>query len=387
MDIDINMLKEDFPIIKKVAYMNNASYTPVPFYSIKVMTDFLVECSVNGPDSPTVIDDIERRAQEARNEIAKLINCSPDEIVLTQSTTEGLNYVANGLQWKKGDSVIIRDGNHEHPANYIPWIRLKKNGVNVKKMKITDDSGFFNIKELEEAINQKTKLLVFSHALFNTGAILPVEKIGRIAAKKKVMFCLDAAQTVGCLPVDVKKLGCDFAAFPSSKWLCGPLGSGVFYCSKKAYEKLEPLQSGGESAFVLDDESVAYKDMPDRMQAGFRNWVGMVGLTASIHYIMRLGINEIRKRNMELANMLRDGLKKMPHVTVYGPEEEKSRTSIVSFNVNKVEAADVVKRLEENGIIFAKRDISKKRIVRASPHFFNQDGDIQKTIELIKKLQ
>ncbi|MGH9909068.1 MAG: aminotransferase class V-fold PLP-dependent enzyme, partial [Nitrososphaerales archaeon] len=248
MDIDINMLKEDFPIIKRVAYMNNASYTPVPFYSIKAMTDFLVECSVNGPDSPTVIDDIERRAQEARNEIAKLINCSPDEIVLTQSTTEGLNYVANGLQWKKGESVIIRDGNHEHPANYIPWIRLKKNGVNVKKMKITDESGFFNIKELEEAINQKTKLVVFSHALFNTGAILPVEKIGRIAAKRKVMFCLDAAQTVGCLPVDVKKLGCDFAAFPGSKWLCAPLGSGVFYCSKKAYEKLEPLQSGGESA-------------------------------------------------------------------------------------------------------------------------------------------
>lgn len=387
MDVDINMLKEDFPIIKRVAYMNNASYTPIPFYTIKAMTDFLVECSVNGPDSPTVIDDIERRAQEARNEIAKLINCSPDEIVLTQSTTEGLNYVANGLQWKKGESVIIRDGNHEHPANYIPWIRLKKNGVNVKKMKITDDSGFFNIKELEEAINQKTKLVVFSHALFNTGAILPVEKIGRIAAKRKVMFCLDAAQTVGCLPVDVKKLGCDFAAFPGSKWLCGPLGSGVFYCSKKAYEKLEPLQIGGESAFVLDDESVAYKDMPERMQAGFRNWVGMVGLTASIHYIMRLGINEIRKRNMELANMLRDGLKKMSHVTVYGPEEEKSRTSIVSFNVNKIEAADVVKRLEENGIIFAKRDISKKRIVRASPHFFNQDGDIQKTIELIKKLQ
>lgn len=387
MDVDINMLKEDFPIIKRVAYMNNASYTPIPFYTIKAMTDFLVECSVNGPDSPTVIDDIERRAQEARNEIAKLINCSPDEIVLTQSTTEGLNYVANGLQWKKGESVIIRDGNHEHPANYIPWVRLKKNGVNVKKMKITDDSGFFNIKELEEAINQKTKLVVFSHALFNTGAILPVEKIGRIAAKRKVMFCLDAAQTVGCLPVDVKKLGCDFAAFPGSKWLCGPLGSGVFYCSKKAYEKLEPLQIGGESAFVLDDESVAYKDMPERMQAGFRNWVGMVGLTASIHYIMRLGINEIRKRNMELANMLRDGLKKMSHVTVYGPEEEKSRTSIVSFNVNKIEATDVVKRLEENGIIFAKRDISKKRIVRASPHFFNQDGDIQKTIELIKKLQ
>ncbi|HIA97932.1 MAG TPA: aminotransferase class V-fold PLP-dependent enzyme, partial [Marine Group III euryarchaeote] len=90
------------------------SYTPVPFYSIKAMTDFLVECSLNGPDSSTVIDDIERRIKETRNEVAKLLNCSANEVVLTQSTTEGLNYIANGIQWRKGDTVIIRDGNHEH---------------------------------------------------------------------------------------------------------------------------------------------------------------------------------------------------------------------------------------------------------------------------------
>jgi cysteine desulfurase/selenocysteine lyase len=388
-DVSIGMLKEDFPIMKKVAYMNNASYTPMPLYSIKAMTDFLVECSLNGPDSPVIVEDIEKRAKEARTEIAKLLNCSADEVVLTQSTTEGLNYVANGLQWKNGETVIIRDGNHEHPANYIPWLRLQNmNGVNVRKMQI-DSNGFFDINELREAIDKdrKTRLLVFSHALFNTGSILPVEEIGTIAAEKQVMFCLDAAQTVGCFPVDVKKIGCDFAAFPGSKWLCGPLGSGVFYCSKKASEMLEPLQSGGESAFILDDERIAYKDMPDRMQAGFRNWAGMVGLTASIRYIMRLGINNIRKTNMELANMLREELMKMQHVTVYGPDEENSRTSIVSFNVGNVQAGDVVKRLQENGIIFAKRDISKEKIVRASPHFFNQAGEMQRAIEIIKKLQ
>ncbi|MEE8132510.1 MAG: aminotransferase class V-fold PLP-dependent enzyme [Nitrososphaerales archaeon] len=388
MEIAIDMLKEDFPIIKKVAYMNNASYTPMPFYSIKAMTDFLVECSINGPDSPTVVDDIERRAKEARNEISKLLNCSADEVVLTQSTTEGLNYVANGLQWRKGETVIIRDGNHEHPANYIPWLRLKKRGVTVKKMQI-DNNGFFDIKELKEAIDKekRTRLAVFSHALFNTGSILPVAEIGGITTKKQVMFCLDQAQTIGCLPVDVKKIGCDFAAFPGSKWLCGPLGSGVFYCSKKAVEKIEPLQSGAESAFALDDERIAYKAMPDRLQTGFRNWAGMVGLTASLRYVTRLGINNIRKMNMELANMLREALKKMEHVTVYGPEEENSRTSIVSFNVNHIEAGDVVKRLEEKGIIFAKRDICRKMIVRASPHFFNQAAEIERAIEIIKKLQ
>ncbi|MFQ5940288.1 MAG: aminotransferase class V-fold PLP-dependent enzyme [Nitrososphaerales archaeon] len=388
MDIDINMLKEDFPIMKKFAYMNNASYTPMPFYSIKAMTDFLVECSANGPDSPMVMHDIERRADEARKEISKLLNCGTDEVVLTQSTTEGLNYVANGIRWTKEDGVIIRDGNHEHPANYVPWLRLKQKGVMVRKLKI-DHNGLFGIKEFEEEIekDKKTRLVVFSHALFNTGAILPVEEIGRITSKKEVMFCLDAAQSVGCLPVDVKKIGCDFAAFPGSKWLCGPLGIGIFYCSRKAFEKIEPLQSGGESTFALDDDDIAYKDMPYRMEAGFRNWAGMVGLTASTRYITRLGINNIMKNNNELGNILRDELNKMQHVTVYGPTEEKSHTSIVSFTINKVEASKVVTKLEENGIIFAKRDISKQRIVRASPHFFNQAGEIQRAIEIIKKLQ
>jgi cysteine desulfurase/selenocysteine lyase len=387
MDIDLNMLKEDFPITKKFAYMNNASYTPVPFYSIKAMTDFLVECSINGPDSPVVNDDIGRRGKEARSEISKLINCNSEEVVLTQSTTEGLNYVAKGLQWKRGDSVIIRDGNHEHPANYIPWINLKKKGVRVKKLKVSDDTGFFRIEDLEKAIDKRTRLVVLSHALFNTGSILPIEEIGKICSENDVMFCLDAAQTAGCYPVDIKKLRCDFMAFPGSKWLCGPLGSGVFYCSKKTSEDLEPLQSGGESAFVPNDEKVVYKDFPERFQGGYRNWVGMVGLTASIRYTMRLGVNEMRKKDMQLANLLRDSLKKIQGVIVYGPDDDNLRTSIISFNVGKLDPSDVIKKLQENNIIFAKRDISKKKIVRASPHFFNQVEEIERAVEIIKKLQ
>jgi len=385
MDIDINVLGSDFPIIKKIAYMNNASNAPMPFYSIKAMTDFLVECSVNGPDSPTVLEDVEHRMQEARNDIAKLINCRPEEVIFTQSTTEGINYVANGLPLKKGESIIIRDGDHEHPANYVPWMRLKEKGVDVKKLEI-DDNGLFDLNKLEERIDSKTKLVAISHALFNTGSILPVEKVCKITASKKAMFFLDAAQTVGCLPVDVKKINCDFASFTGSKWLCGPMGTGIFYCSKDASDKLEPLESGGESAFVLESEKVSYRDMPQKMQAGFRNWVGIVGLAASVRYITRVGINIIRERNMHLANMLREELTKLPNVTVYGPEDESMRTSVLSFNIGKVEAGNVVKKLEENGIIFAKRDISRKKVVRASPHFFNQTHEIQKAVDVIKTL-
>ncbi|MFY3740590.1 MAG: cysteine desulfurase/selenocysteine lyase [Candidatus Nitrosomirales archaeon] len=366
--------------------MNNASNAPVPFYTIKAMTDFLIECSENGPDSPTMLDNVEHRMQEARKDVAKFINCEPEEVVFTQSTTEGINYVANGLALKKGENIIIRDGDHEHPANYVPWMRLKEKGIEVKKLEI-DENGFFDLDKLEKKIDSGTKLVAISHALFNTGAILPAEKVGEIAESKKVRLCLDAAQTVGCFPVDVKKLKCDFMAFTGSKWLCGPMGTGIFYCSKDASAEIEPLQSGGESAFVLEGEKFSHRDMPQKMQAGFRNWVGIVGLAASVRYITRTGINIIREKNMKLANMLRQELMKLQNVTLYGPEDENIRTSVVSFNVGKVEPSTVVKKLEDNGIIFAKRDISRKKIVRASPHFFNQIDSIQRAVDVIKKLQ
>jgi len=385
MDTDISVLSTDFPIIKRVAYMNNASNAPVPFSTVKAMTDFLIQCSENGPDSPTMLDDVEHRMQEARKDVAKLINCEPEEVVFTQSTTEGINYVANGLALK-GENIIIRDGDHEHPANYVPWMRLKEKGIEVKKLEI-DDNGFFDLDKLEKKIDSRTKLVAISHALFNTGAILPAEKVGEIVESKKVKLCLDAAQTVGCFPVDVKKLKCDFMAFTGSKWLCGPMGTGIFYCSKDAAAEIEPLQTGGESAFVLEGEKFSHRDMPQKMQAGFRNWVGIVGLGASVRYITRTGINIIREKNMKLANVLRQELLKLQNVTLYGPEDENMRTSVVSFNVDNVEPSTVVKKLEDNGIIFAKRDISRKKIVRASPHFFNQIDSIQKAVDVIKKLQ
>ncbi|MFQ5920841.1 MAG: aminotransferase class V-fold PLP-dependent enzyme, partial [Nitrososphaerales archaeon] len=248
----------------------------------------------------------------------------------------------------------------------------------------------FAFDELEAKLDSGTRLVAISHALFNTGLILPVERVGRLAKQKSVPFFLDAAQTVGCLPVDVKKIGCSFMAFTGSKWLCGPMGTGVFYCSKESAGDLEPLQSGGESAFVLAEdgkEKMAYRDMPQRMQAGFRNWAGIVGLAASVRYITGIGITRIRERNMHLARMLREELARLKNVTIYGPEDESERTGIVSFSLQKVEPGVVVSKLEEEGIIFAKRDISGKKIVRASPHFFNQEYEIEKALDVIKTLQ
>ena len=285
----------------------------------------------------------------------------------------------------RSSNIIIRGMGHEHHANYYPWLRLA-NKTKIKSLTI-DENGFFEISELQSMIDNDTKLVALSHALYNTGAILPVQEVGEILEKKNIPYFLDTAQTIGCIgDFDVNSTKCNFMSFNGSKWLCGPMGTGLFYCKKNSSDLLEPMGIGGESAMVYDETKLAFKDIPERFQTGFRNYVGMVGLEASVQYLMRFGIANIRSKIIKLADQLRDELSKIPDVTLYGPTESEKRTSIVSFNIKGHDPQKIVEKLEKQKIVLAVREIEEKKLVRASPHLFNSASEIQKVIDALKKL-
>jgi cysteine desulfurase/selenocysteine lyase len=355
---------------------------PTSLAVVKAMTDFMIKCADEGPDSQATSDYITALQRELRVRVAHLINCEPEEVVLTQSTTDGMNAVANGIGWEKGDAVIVRGGRHEHPANYLPWLRLKEKGVALSELAI-DKDGFFDLGDLEK-MAKKGRLLTLSHALYNTGAIMPVEEAGKIASENNVLFCIDAAQTAGSIRVDVKKIGCDFIAFPGFKWLCGPMGMGVFYCSKKAAQALTPVAIGGESA-TFSGDTIAYMDMPRRLQAGFRNYPGAAGLEAALRYVLRVGIDNVRAANVKVANALREELGKINGIELYGPADESRRTSIVTFTTPK-DPSYIVRKLEEIGVVLAERDAGNVKVVRAAPHFFNTEEETAAVAARIKEL-
>jgi cysteine desulfurase/selenocysteine lyase len=387
-EIDDGQLRDDdYPITKKTIYMNNGAIAPTPLSTIKAMTDFMLTCAQGGPDSPSTFDYIKSLLDELRTRVAHLINCEHDEVVLVQSTTEGLNIVANGLDWKTGDKIVVRGGRHEHYANYLPWVALsQKKGVQLRELAMTDEDGYFDLGQLEKLV-KGSRLITLSHVLYNTGVILPVEEVGRIAQENGVLFCVDAAQSAGTISVDVKKIGCHFMAFPGFKWLCGPMGIGVFYCSKKAFEILEPPKIGSESATLSEQNIMAYLDMPARLQAGFRNFPGAVGLEASLRYILRIGLERIRKKNMNVAGILREEIAKIPAVKMYGPDDESKRSSIVTFISQKADSSTLIRQLEQNRIILAARDIGRgKKAVRAAPHFFNSEEEASITASYVKSL-
>ena len=373
----------DFPTSEKI-YLNNASVSLMPSQSIEAMKEFLITYNSIGPDSKKSEPFVTEKLQNIRKTIAKIISCQPDEVVLTQSTTDGINFVANGLSLDNNSNIIIRGMTHEHHANFYPWIKLKEK-ISIKNLSI-DNNGFFKLDNLESLVDNNTKLVALSHALYNTGAILPVEEIGKIL-DNKVPFFIDSAQTIGCIgDIDVSKIKCDFMSFNGSKWLCGPMGTGLFYCNRKSSELLEPKTIGGESGIIYDDSKLAFKELPDKFQTGFRNYVGIVGLASSANYMLNLGMNNIHERNQHLSNLFREELSKISNIILYGPENQNDRTSIVSFNIKGFDSQEVVDKLEKQNIILAVREIMDKKIVRASPHFFNTESQILEVIDTIKKL-
>ena len=381
--MNFDSISEEFQTDK--TYLNNASVSVMPKTSIEAMKQFLIDYSEMGPDSPESEIFIKGLWEKTRTSIAKVVKCNPDEIIITQSVTDGINIVANGMKFENDSNIIIRGGEHEHHANYFPWLKLQKK-IDVRSLPV-DENGGFEYSDLKKVLDEKTKLVVLSHGLYNSGLILPVKEIGNELQKENIPYFLDTAQTVGCIgEFDFADTGCDFMSFNGSKWLCGPMGTGVFYCKRESSDLLEPSNIGGETAETNENGELTYKELPDRFQAGFRNYVGLAGMESSVTFLQNLGWNNIRNHIISLSNLFIDEIGKISESKVFCPENESERTSIVSFEIAKQDPEKIVSELAQKGIIVAKREIYEKPVLRISPHIYNTKDEILSLVEELKKL-
>ena len=381
--MNFDSISEEFQTDK--TYLNNASVSVMPKTSIEAMKQFLIDYSEMGPDSPESEIFIKGLWEKTRTSIAKVVKCNPDEIIITQSVTDGINIVANGMKFENDSNIVIRGGEHEHHANYFPWLKLGER-IDVRSLPVNDNGGF-EYSDLKKILDEKTKLVALSHGLYNSGLILPVKEIGKELQKENVPYFLDTAQTVGCIgEFDFADTGCDFMSFNGSKWLCGPMGTGVFYCKRESSDLLEPSNIGGETAETNENGELTYKELPDRFQAGFRNYVGLAGMESSVTFLQNLGWNNIRNHIISLSNLFIDEIGKISESKVFCPENESERTSIVSFEIEKQDPEKIVSELAQKGIIIAKREIYEKPVLRISPHIYNTKDEILNLTEELKKL-
>lgn len=328
---------------------------------------------------------------EAREELARLFNIKDAvNIAFMQNVTAALNTALKGFL-KQGDHVIT--SSMEHNAVARPLTTMARRGVEWTQVQC-DPEGCLDPDNVKKAIRPNTRMICLLHASNLTGTIMPLREIGQIARQYGIAFLVDAAQSAGILPIDVEEQGIDMLAFTGHKGLLGPQGTGGLYVRPGII--LEPLIEGGTGS--LSEELDQPLFMPDRLESGTQNGPGIAGLLAGVRFIKEVGMDNIRRHEQKLTRCLLDGLKEIPGVTVYGPDDETKRTAVVAFNIEGIDCGEVSLQLDYRyGIVtrsglhcapLAHRTIGtlEQGACRISPGYFNTIEDVELAVRAVREL-
>jgi len=377
-----------------MVYLDNAATTwPKPETVYQAVVECIKDKGANpGRGSHQMAMEAGRVIYETRELLAKLFNVrDPARIVLTCNATEALNLGIIGLLGP-GDHVITTS--MEHNAVSRPLKALEENGgAEVTFLPCTPE-GLLDPRQVEEAMQENTKLVVVNHASNVNGTIQPIEEIGRITKARQVIFMVDAAQTAGVFPLDVEKLNIDLLAFPGHKSLLGPQGTGGLYIREGV--ELTPARYGGTGG---NSESPYLPEvLPDRYESGTPNTPGIAGLGAGVKFILEKGIHEIRRHEQELTKQLLAGLQSIDQVKIYGLHDPLKQAPVVSINIGEEGSAEVGFILDRAFQIAVRAGLHcaplahqtmgtiTQGTIRFSLGYFNTAEEIEYTLECIKKI-
>jgi len=397
--LNVEKVRKDFKILESgIIYLDSTASSLTPEPVLQRVLEFYREYRANVERG---IHRLSQRASEeyekARSKVADFVNARSDaEIIMTRNTTEGINTVASGLNWRKGDKIVTSV--LEHHSNFIVWLRVRdKHGVRVEVVKPRKPvvKGILDPADFEKAVDDKTRLVAITHVSNVLGVITPVEEIAEIAHEHGAYVLLDGAQSVPHMKVDVQKIGCDFLAFSGHK-MCAPTGSGALYMREEASKDVEPLCIGGGTIEDVGTDYYRLDKSPRRFEAGTPDVAGVIGLGTAVDYLQKIGMDNIQKHEKVLIERMYDGLSALPRVEVYGPEPAQ-RVGMVSFNVGDLNPHDVALALDVSANIMvrsghhcaqplSKTVIKKAGTVRASAYLYNTKEEIEKLILTVKEI-
>ncbi|MCK9460716.1 MAG: aminotransferase class V-fold PLP-dependent enzyme [Proteobacteria bacterium] len=376
-------------------YFDNAATSwPKPDTVPAAMERFLREHGANpGRSGHALSIEAGRVVFDARDRVSRLFGLGdPLSVVFTKNATEALNLALQGLL-QPGDHVIT--STMEHNSVLRPLRFLEGRGVAVSRVPCTAD-GTLDPAEVERSISAKTRLIVLSHASNVVGTLCPIAEIGRLTADREILFCVDAAQTAGAVPIDMAAMCIDLLAFTGHKSLYGPQGTGGLCIGERAKGRLRPLMFGGTGS--ASDSDVHPDFLPDCFEAGTLNAVGLAGLAAGLEFVEGRGLAAIREHETALIARLIDGLRGIPRVRVLGTGDAKRQTAVVSFNLDGWSCSEVATALEERAGIccraglhcapLAHRQLGTfpEGAVRLSLGIFNTETEIAAALEALREL-
>ena len=383
--MNLDDLRRHIPVTARMNYLNIGWAGPSPTPVTEAIQLRLEQESSGGPASPGVVESRKETDRIAKEAAALLINTSPDEILLTDSTTGGINVVISGLPWEQGDELVTCD--LENPAILIPSYYLQRtHGVIVKVLRFTPDEPHSAIlSAIEDALSDRTRLVFLSHIQYSSGLRMPAAAIGALLKEKGIRFLLDGAQAVGQIPVDAGETSCDFYAFPGQKWLMGPSGTGALYIRREVIPDLEPMKVGFHSVSKFDLEAgfEVETELIERFSAGSASAPLREGFIESVKFVRDVGIPEIAQHGLKLASQLITSLSHVPRVRVLSPTDGPGRSSLVSFTLDGVDNETAANRLWDAHKIVV-RHVRYPDGIRASLAPFNTEDEVEQLVEAVR---
>ena len=391
------MYRDDFPMLNKdIIYFDNGATSLKPKCVIDKIKDYYENYSANAHRGDYDISfKVDVEYENAREEVMNFINAKKkEEVVFTSGTTDSLNMIAFGFFQKylePSDEVLITTS--EHASNVLPWFRLSKLiGCKVNFIPLDEDY-HVTLDNVKKSITPNTKVISLAGVTNVIGDVRPIKEITRLAHERNIFVVVDGAQSVPHIKTDVQDLDIDFLAFSGHKML-GPTGVGVLYGKYELLNDLEHVRVGGGMNESFDTvDSVYYKEIPTRLEAGTPNIAGVIGLGEAIRYIKKVGIDKIHEREIYLRNYLIEKLLPMEHIDIINLEAD---SGIVAFNVEGIFSQDVAYYLNKYNICvragnhcakILKNAIGATNSLRVSLYFYNTETEIDEFVELLKNKQ
>ena len=399
MKLDVNKIRNDFPILKRKVngypfiYFDNAATSQKPSKVISSITDYYENYNSNiHRGVHTVSQEATDAYENARKKIQTHFNAKySEEIILTSGTTHSINLVANGFTslLNSNDEILISE--LEHHSNIVPWqMMCEKNGATLKVIPLKDN-GELDYESFLKLLSVKTKVVFVNHVSNALGTINPIKNIILESHKFGAAVLIDGAQASSHLKADMQDLNVDFYTTSAHK-LCGPTGIGMLYGKKEWLEKLPPYQGGGEMISEVTFEKTTYAELPNKFEAGTPNIVGAIGFGEAIDYLNEIGFEKIEEYENELLEYATKKLKTIPDLKIYG--EAKNKTSVISFNIGNIHSYDLGTILDKYGIAVRTGQHCAQPVmdffgisgtVRASFSFYNTKNEVDYFYDSLNK--
>lgn len=343
--VDNERIRSLFPLDQRRRFFNVASHSVISYSVIKKITDTLTHFA-------TTAVSVRRPMDYCKKELAEWLTTDAQNIALTRNTTESANILARGLDLRPSDEVLLTT--HEHIGGAAPWLALsKENRVKVKSIDL-DLSGKDNLETIRQNITPKTKVIFVSHITCTTGLRLPVEEIVKLCKTMNIISCIDGAQAIGMIPVNLKQIDPDFYIGCGHKWLFGPKGTGILYAKNPS--SLSPLFVGSysDAAFDIKTKTLDYQTGMSKLEYGTRNVASFAGLKHSLDFLKTIGTAQIEKHGLDLAQYVENQLTGHDNIVFLSPTNTTYKSSILTLRFTNLDNKNIVKTLFEKHDIWAR---------------------------------